>query len=120
MTQIDRQASNSQKYISSKTSYTANQVVYILNDDTTIREIKIPKNIQYLYYTSADVDSSYKFSTTAGSNSNTSSNYNSDSNTSSNDNSDSNTFSNDNSDSDSNSFHLNINILYLFFFVLFI
>ena len=33
MTQIDRQASNSQKYISSKTSYTANQVVYILNDD---------------------------------------------------------------------------------------
>ena len=62
MTQIDKQASNSQKYISSKTSYTANQVVYILNDDTTIREIKIPKNIEYLYYTSADVDSSYKFS----------------------------------------------------------
>ena len=43
MTQIDKQASNSQIYISSKTSYTANQVVYILNDDTTIREIKIPK-----------------------------------------------------------------------------
>ena len=100
MTQIDSQASNSQKYISSKTSYTANQVVYILNDDTTIREINIPKNIQYLYYTSADVDSSYKFSTTAGSNSNTS--------------------SNDNSDSDSNSFHLNLNVLYLFWFVLFI
>ena len=98
MTQIDRQASNSQKYISSKTSYTANQVVYILNDDTTIREIKIPKNIQYLYYTSADVDSSYKFSTTAGSDSNNSSNDN----------------------SDSNSFLLNINVLYLFWFVLFI
>ncbi len=99
MTQIDKQASNSQKYISSKTSYTANQVVYILNDDTTIRELKIPKNIEYLYYTSADVDSSYKFSTTAGSDSNTTSNY---------------------SDSDSNSFHLNINVLYLFWFVLFI
>ena len=96
MTQIDRQASNSQKYISSKTSYTANQVVYILNDDTTIREIKIPKNIQYLYYTSADVDSSYKFSTTAGSDSNTSSNY---------------------SDSDSNSFHLNINIYFGLFYL---
>ena len=98
MTQIDKQASNSQKYISSKTSYTANQVVYILNDDTTIREINIPKNIQYLYYTSADVDSSYKFSTTADSDSNGSSNDN----------------------SDSNSFLLNINVLYLFWFVLFI
>ena len=49
------------KYISSKTSYTANQIVYILNDDTTIREIKIPKNIEYLYYTSADVESFFDF-----------------------------------------------------------
>ena len=68
MTQIDRQASNSQKYISSKTSYNGNQVVYIVKGGTTIREISIPKNIQYLYFTSSDVDSSYKFSTTAGSN----------------------------------------------------
>ena len=98
MTQIDKQASNSQKYISGKTSYTANQIVYILKDDAIIREIKIPKNIEYLYYTSADVDSSYKFSTTGGSDSNSSSNDN----------------------SDSNSFHLNINVLYLFWFVLFI
>ena len=68
MTQIDRQASNSQKYITLKSSYSANQVIYILNGDTIIREIKTPKNIQYLYYSSSDVDSSYKFSTIAGSN----------------------------------------------------
>ena len=90
MTQIDKQASNSQKYISSKNSYTANQVVYILDGDTTIREITIPKNIQYLYYTSLDVSDSYSFSTT-----------------------------NDGKDS-SSSFLLNINLLYLFGFILFI
>jgi len=94
MTQIDKEASNSQKYISSKNSYTANQVVYILNGDTTIREITIPKNIQYLYYTSSDVGDSYTFSTTEGEDSNIS---------------DSNT-----------SFLLNINVLYLFGFILFI
>ena len=68
MTQIDRQSSNSQKYISSKTSYNGNQVVYIVNAGTPIREISIPKNIQFFYFTSSDVDSSYKFSTTPGSN----------------------------------------------------
>ena len=90
MTQIDKQASNSQKYISSKNSYTTNQVVYIVNGGTTIREITIPKNIESLYYTSSDVGDSYKFSTT-----------------------------NDGTDSGS-SFLLNINMLYLFGFILFI
>ena len=94
MTQIDKEASNSQKYISSKNSYTANQVVYILNGDTTIREITIPKNIQYLYYTSSDVGDSYTFSTTEGEDSD---------------------ISNSNT-----SFLLNINVLYLFGFILFI
>ena len=76
MTQIDRQASNSQKFIKSSTSYNANQVIYIVNGDTTIRQITIPKNIQYLYYTSPDVDSSYKFTTIAGSNDGSSSDEN--------------------------------------------
>ena len=67
MTQIDRQAQNSQKYISSSGSFSSNQNVYILSDDTTIRTLTIPKNIQYIYYTSPNVDSTYKFSTTAGS-----------------------------------------------------
>ena len=90
MTQIDKQASNSQKYITSKNSYTTNQVVYIVNGDNTVREITIPKNIESLYYTSSDVGDSYKFSTT-----------------------------NDGTDSNS-SFLLNINMLYLFGFILFI
>ena len=90
MTQIDKQASNSQKYITSKNSYTTNQVVYIVNGGTTIREITIPKNIESLYYTSSDVGDSYTFSTT-----------------------------NDGTDSNS-SFLLNINMLYLFGFILFI
>ena len=72
MTQIDRQAQNSQKYISNSGSFSSNQKVYILSDDTTIRELTIPKNIQYIYYTSPNVDSTYKFSTTTGSNSPTS------------------------------------------------
>ena len=67
MTQIDRQATNSQKYIKSSTSYNTNKVIYIVNGETTIREITIPKNIQYLYYTSPNVDSSYQFSESAGS-----------------------------------------------------
>ena len=90
MTQIDKQASNSQKYISSYNTYTTNQVVYIVNGGTTIREITIPKNIESLYYTSSDVGDSYKFSTT-----------------------------NDGTDSGS-SFLRNINMLYLFGFILFI
>ena len=90
MTQIDKQASNSQKYITSKNSYTTNQVVYIVNGDNTVREITIPKNIESLYYTSSDVGDSYKFSTT-----------------------------NDGTDSGS-SFLRNINMLYLFGFILFI
>ena len=90
MTQIDKQASNSQKYITSKNSYTTNQVVYIVNGDNTVREITIPKNIESLYYTSSDVGDSYKFSTT---------NHGTDSNS---------------------SFLLNINMLYLFGFILFI
>ena len=90
MTQIDKQASNSQKYISSYNTYTTNQVVYIVNGGTTIREITIPKNIESLYYTSSDVGDSYKFSST-----------------------------NDGTDSGS-SFLRNINMLYLFGFILFI
>ena len=67
MTQIDRVATNSQKYISKTSTYSANKVIYIVSDDTTIRTITIPKNIQYLYYTSPNVDSSYSFSESVGS-----------------------------------------------------
>ena len=77
MTQIERIASNSQKYIYSTNSYSANKIIYIVSDDTTIRKITIPKNIQYLYYTSPNLDSTYSFSESAGSKSASDSNSNS-------------------------------------------
>ena len=122
LTQIDRQASNSQKYIKSSTSYNANQVIYIVDGDTTIRKITIPKNIQYLYYTSPDVDSSYQFSTTAGSNDDSSSDKNFTNDSSSSDEN----FINDSSSSDENftrfTFCINIEIkvLSLLVFILFV
>lgn len=76
MTQIERIASNSQKYIYSTNSFSANKIIYILSDDTTIRTITIPKNIQYLYYTSPNLDSTYSFSESAGSKSASDSNSN--------------------------------------------
>ena len=116
MTQLDnnRQTSNTQQFITSSTSYNANQVIYILNGDNTIREITIPKDIQYLYYTSSDVDSSYKFSTTAGSNSGSTSE------------STSGTSSGSSSSSDENftrftfSLNIKINILSLIFYIIFV
>ena len=61
MTQLDRVAKNSQQYISSSSSYSTNNVVYISDGSNTIRRIAIPKNVPYLYYTSPSVTSSYKF-----------------------------------------------------------
>ena len=74
MTQIDRVAKNSQQYISQSGSFSSSQTYYILNGDTTIRAFTIPKNIRYMYYTSPNVASStYKFSTSAGSKTDTNS-----------------------------------------------
>ena len=70
MTQLDRIAKNSQKYISSSSSYTTNNVVYINDGSNIIRSITIPKTIPYLYYTSPSVTSSYKFTTSVSGNSN--------------------------------------------------
>ena len=74
MTQLDRTAKNSQQYISSSSSYTTNNVVYINDGSNIIRSITIPKNIPYLYYTSPSVTSSYKF-TSSSSNSDDDNNF---------------------------------------------
>ena len=116
MTQLDnsRQTSNSQQFIKSSTSYNANQVIYILNGDNTIREITIPKNIQYLYYTSSDVDSSYKFSTTTGSNSGSTSQ------STSGISSDSSSSLDENFTRFTFSLNIKINLLFLIFFIVFV
>ena len=82
MTQIDREAKNSQQYISQSGSISSGQTIYILNGDTTIRTLSVPKNVQYMYYTSPSVSSNYKFSTSSGSNSNSNSGSNTGSTTS--------------------------------------
>jgi len=70
MSQLDRIAKNSQQYISSSSSYTANNVVYISDGSSTVRSITIPKTVPYLYYTSPSVTSSYKFTTSSSSSGN--------------------------------------------------
>ena len=103
MSQLDRIAKNSQQYISSSSSYTANNVVYINDGSKTIRSITIPKNIPYLYYTSPSVTSSYKFTSSSSSSENTNTNNN-------NNNNNNNTNSNSNStSSDDNSTFIRVN-----------
>ena len=52
----------SQNFIYSTKSYSANKVISIKSGDETIRTITIPKQINYLFYTSSDTNSNYKFS----------------------------------------------------------
>ena len=52
----------SQKFIYSTDSYNANKEMEIKDGDKTIRNFTIPKNINYLFYTSKETTSNYKFS----------------------------------------------------------
>ena len=54
--------SNSQNKIYGQNSVSANGVVNIMSGTTTIKSYTSPKNVGYLYYTSPNVDSTYKFS----------------------------------------------------------
>ncbi len=51
-----------QNFIYSTNSFNANKEISIQNGNNEIRSIKIPKNINYLFYTSKDTTSSYSFS----------------------------------------------------------
>ena len=55
------QISNSQQKINGEYSVNANNYVNILRGSTTIKSYSVPKNVTYLYYTSPNVDSTYKF-----------------------------------------------------------
>ena len=54
--------SNSQNKINGQNSVNANRVVNIMSGSNIIKSYTSPKNIGYLYYTSPNVDSTYKFS----------------------------------------------------------
>ena len=53
---------NSQNKIYGQNSVTANQYVNIMSGSNAIKSYYAPKNVGYLYYTSSEVDSNYKFS----------------------------------------------------------
>ena len=55
------QISNSQQKINGEYSVNSNNYVNILSGSTTIKSYSAPKNVTYLYYTSPNVDSTYKF-----------------------------------------------------------
>ena len=52
----------SQEFIYSTNSYSANKEISIKDDDNIIRTFTVPKQINYLFYTSKETSSDYKFS----------------------------------------------------------
>ena len=78
------QISNSQQKINGEYSVNANYYVNILSGSTTIKSYSAPKNVAYLYYTSPNVDSTYKFDVSSSSSSSSSPSNNEESDTASN------------------------------------
>jgi len=60
--------SNTQQKIYGQNSVSANNVVNIMSGSNIIKSYTSPKNIGYLYYTSPNVDTTYKFSVSSQSN----------------------------------------------------
>ena len=68
---------NSQGKIYQQGQIGANSVINIMSGSTNIKSYITPKNINYIYYSSSNVDSNYKFSiSNTGSNTNTNTNTN--------------------------------------------
>ena len=72
MSSLHQSSSINQYYIYSSQSFSANKQISIKNGETVVKSITIPKNIAYIFYTSKDANSNYKFSegTTSNSDSN--------------------------------------------------
>ena len=66
---------NSQTKINGQNSVSENNIVNIMSDNKIIKSYTAPKNVAYLYYTSPEADSTYKFSISTSSTENS---YNSD------------------------------------------
>ena len=64
---------NSQKSIYGSNSVSANYYVNVMSGTTSIKSYKAPKSVSYLYYTSPNTDSNYKFSISSTSSDTTSS-----------------------------------------------
>ena len=75
MSSVHQSSTINQYYIYTSQSFSANKQISIKNGETVVRSITIPKNVAYIFYTSKDANSNYKFSegTTSNSDSNTNS-----------------------------------------------
>ena len=62
MTPVHQSSTINQKYIYATQSFSENKEISILNGNNKVKTINIPKNIQYLFYTSPDTTDNYKFS----------------------------------------------------------
>ena len=62
MNPLQQSSTINQQYIYTTQSFSANKQISILNGETVVRNINIPKNVGYIFYTSKDTTSSYKFS----------------------------------------------------------
>ena len=62
MSPIQQSSTISQQYIYTTQGFSANKQISILNGENVIRTINIPKNVGYIFYTSKDTTSNYKFS----------------------------------------------------------
>ena len=69
MSPIHQSLTINQQYIYTTQSYSGNKVISIKNGENIIRNINIPKNIGYIFYTSKDTNSNFKFSEGGTSNS---------------------------------------------------
>jgi hypothetical protein len=78
MSPIQQSSTINQQYIYTTQSFTANNQISILNGETAVKTVTIPKNVAYIFYTSKDMNSNYKFSkgTTSTGQSNTNNNQN--------------------------------------------
>ena len=63
MSPIHQSSTINQQYIYTTQSLNANKQISILNGETTVKTITTPKNVAYIFYTSKDINSNYKFST---------------------------------------------------------
>ena len=62
MNPIHQGSTINQQYIYTTQSFSANKQISIKNGDTIIKTITMPKNVGYIFYTSKDTTSNYKFS----------------------------------------------------------
>ena len=62
MSPIQQSSTINQQYIYTTQSFGSNKQITIQNGETVIKTINIPKNVGYIFYTSKDTTSNYKFS----------------------------------------------------------